>query len=41
MACWLLLKTVSNVLFIPKATIYKITAEKKNELIGAKKLKDE
>lgn len=39
MAYWLLLKTVSNVLFIPKATIYKL--QQKNEPIAAKKLKDE
>lgn len=43
MACLLLLKTVSNVLFIPKATIYKL---QKNEPIVARKekkkrLKDE
>lgn len=39
MACWLLLKTVRNVLFIPKATIYKL--RQKNEPVVAKKLKDE
>lgn len=39
MACWLLLKTESNALFIPKATIYKL--QQKNEPIVAKKLKDE
>lgn len=39
MACWLLLKTVSNALFVPKARIHKL--KRKNEPVVAKKLKDE
>lgn len=35
MACWLLLKTVSDALFIPKATIYKL--QQKNEPIATTK----